>query len=98
MRKVVVVSDSFKGSLTSAAIGDLVKAGEMIAYVGSTPVAATIDGKLRGLLHDGLEVPEGFKIADIDPRGADADYLTVSDKARAIAGGVLEAVDHFLNR
>lgn len=76
-------------------IGDLVKAGETIAYVGSTPVAATIDGKLRGLLHDGLEVPEGFKIADIDPRGEAADHLTVSDKARAIAGGVLEAVDRF---
>ena len=36
-----------------------------------------------------------MKIADIDPRGKDADYLTVSDKALAIAGGVLEALDGF---
>ena len=79
-------------------IGDIVSKGDIIADVSGTPVVASIDGMLRGLLSSGLYVPEGFKIADIDPRGADADYLTVSDKARAIAGGVLEAVDHFLNR
>ena len=77
------------------AIGDIVRKGDVIAYAGSTPVLATIDGKLRGLLHDGLEVPEGFKIADIDPRGEKADHTTISDKARAIAGGVLEAADRF---
>ena len=77
-------------------IGDIVKKGDVIARVGNRDVTATIDGKLRGLLHDGLEVPEGFKIADIDPRGEDADHTTISDKARAIAGGVLEAVDGFL--
>ena len=79
-------------------IGDIVSKGDVIAEVSSVPVHATIDGMLRGLLRSGLEVPSGFKIADIDPRGKDADHLTVSDKARAIGGGVLEAVDHFLNR
>ena len=79
-----------------SSIGDIVRKGDVIARVGSVEVRATIDGKLRGLLHDGLAVPEGFKIADIDPRDADADHLTVSDKARAIAGGVLEAVDAFI--
>ena len=78
-------------------IGDLVRKGDRIAYVSDTAVTATIDGKLRGLLHDGLIVPEGFKIADIDPRGAEADHLTISDKARAIAGGVLEAIDGFMS-
>lgn len=76
-------------------IGDIVRKGDVIAYAGNTPVLATIDGKLRGLLHDDLEVPEGFKIADIDPRGENADHTTISDKARAIAGGVLEAADRF---
>ena len=76
-------------------IGDIVSKGDVIAYVSSTPVIATIDGCLRGLLHDGLEVPEGFKIADIDPRGKDAEWTTISDKAKAIGGGVLEAVDSF---
>ncbi len=76
-------------------IGDIVHKGEAIAYVGDTEIPASIDGKIRGLLHDGLFVPEGFKIADIDPRGGSVDHLTVSDKARAIAGGVLEAVDGY---
>ncbi len=78
-------------------IGDIVRKGDRIAYVSDVAVLATIDGKLRGLLHDGLTVPEGFKIADIDPRGQEADHLTVSDKARAIAGGVLEAIDGFVS-
>ena len=80
------------------AIGDIVRKGEVIAYVWDVPVSATIDGKLRGLLHDDLEVPVGFKVADIDPRGESADHLTISDKARAIAGGVLESVECQLNQ
>lgn len=78
-------------------IGDIVKKGDTIAYVGDTPVYASLDGRLRGLLHDGLFVPKGFKIADIDPRGEETDHLTISDKARAIGGGVLEAIDCFKN-
>ncbi|WP_320123088.1 selenium-dependent molybdenum cofactor biosynthesis protein YqeB [uncultured Sphaerochaeta sp.] len=79
-------------------IGDLVKQGEVIAKVGEVDVIATIDGKLRGLLNNGLKVPEHFKIADIDPRGEYADHTTVSEKAMAIGGAVLEAVDGFLSR
>lgn len=77
-------------------IGDLVKKDDIVAYIDETPVRATIDGKLRGLLHSGLYVPVGFKIADIDPRGEMAEHRTISDKARAIGGGVLEAVDSFM--
>ena len=83
----------FKGARE---IGDLVKKGDIVAYVDDVPVKATIDGKLRGLLHSGLYVPAGFKIADIDPRGENAEHRTISDKARAIGGGVLEAVDSFM--
>ena len=78
-------------------IGDIVKKGETIAYVGDTAVLASLDGMIRGLLHDGLQVPEHFKISDIDPRGENADYLTCSDKARALSGSVLEAVMHYLS-
>ena len=78
-------------------IGDIVGKGETIAFVDDTPVPASIDGMIRGLLHDGLPVPEHFKIADIDPRGKRADYLTCSDKARALGGAVLEAVMNFLS-
>ncbi len=47
---------------------------------------------VRGLLNDGPAVVGGFKIGDIDPRGETADFTSVSDKARAIGGGVLEAL------
>lgn len=78
-----------------SAIGHQVSRGEVIATVGTEQVKATIDGVLRGLLHDGLTVTEGFKVADIDPR-ADQRYChTISEKARAIGGAVLEAVDAF---
>jgi len=77
-------------------IGDLVTTGCVIAHVGETEVYASLDGMIRGLLNNGLSVPTGFKIADIDPRGLEADFTTVSDKAKAIAGSVLEVLDGFL--
>lgn len=73
-------------------LGDIVKEGDLIAQIDDTPVNAPLAGMVRGLLNEGLEVTEGFKIGDIDPRGDEADYLTVSDKARAIGGSVLEAM------
>ena len=74
-------------------VTDTVKKGEIISYIDDTPVYATIDGLLRGLLRDGYKVTKGFKIADIDPRINEYENcFTISDKARCIAGGVLEAI------
>lgn len=75
-----------------AAIGDEVRAGDVVARVGGVPMPATIDGVLRGLLAPGIRVARGMKFGDIDPRG-DASFCdTVSDKASAVGGGVLEAI------
>ena len=78
-------------------ITDTVKKGQTIAFIETDtekiPVTATLDGLLRGLLRDGYPVPERFKIADIDPRMEQYhNCFTVSDKARCIAGGVVEAI------
>ena len=74
-------------------IGDLVEKGQIIAHVGQTPVRASLTGVLRGLLRDGYPVTKGFKIADIDPRESEQkNCFTISDKARCIAGGVLEGI------
>lgn len=78
-------------------ITDVVKKGDLIAVIetiqGEVPISATIDGLLRGLIRDGYPVSEHFKIADIDPRLHEYDNcFTISDKARCIAGGVLEAI------
>lgn len=80
-------------------ITNIVKQGDIIARIEtgekSIPVEATIDGLLRGLIRDGYPVTKGFKIADIDPRIDEYDNcFTISDKARCIAGGVLEAILH----
>jgi xanthine dehydrogenase accessory factor len=77
-------------------IGDLVSKGDLILYVGETPVHALIDGILRGLIRE-IYVPVNKKIGDIDPRGDKAYCHTITDKARAIGGGVLEAIMHFYN-
>ena len=72
---------------------DIVKKGEVIAYVDQTPIYATMDGLLRGLIKEGFVVTQGFKIADIDPREDEYENcFTISDKARCIAGGVIEAI------
>ena len=70
---------------------------ETIATItdGSNQVAvkATLSGLIRGMIRDGFAVTEGFKIADIDPRKEElANCFTISDKARCIAGSVLELV------
>lgn len=79
------------------AIGDIVEAGTEIAYIetdeGRVSVLATISGIIRGLIRDGYPVTVGFKIADIDPRREELENCwLISDKARCIAGSVLEQV------
>ena len=73
-------------------IGDLVREGDCVGNVDGVPVYALTDGKVRGLLQDGVPVTKGMKSGDVDPRGATVDHMTVSDKAASIGGGVLEAI------
>lgn len=78
-------------------IGAVVEKGELIAEIitptGAVPVLASLTGIIRGMLKDGFVVTEGFKLADIDPRKEElANCFTISDKARCLAGSVLELV------
>jgi xanthine dehydrogenase accessory factor len=73
-------------------IGAAVNPGEVVGWIDQTPVAAPIAGILRGLLHDGVRVEGATKIGDVDPRGVVDHCWTISDKALALGGGVLEAV------
>ena len=67
--------------------------GILSVLVCATPmIYAQTGGKIRGLLQDGVPVTKGLKSGDVDPRGTSADHLTVSEKALAIGGGVLEAI------
>lgn len=73
-------------------IGDHVELGDLIGKVGSEEIRATIPGMLRGLIHPSVYVKKGLKVGDIDPRDVKEHCFSITDKALAISGGVLEAV------
>lgn len=73
-------------------IGDFVKAGDVVCRVSGTEVRAEIDGVLRGMIREGTDVRKGLKIGDVDPRGRRDYCFTVSEKARALGGSVLELI------
>ena len=80
------------------AIGDLVRKDQVLGHVEQMPVTAKIDGMIRGMIRNRTRVPAGCKIGDIDPRGAAAVHDTISEKARAVGGAVLEAILNRYNR
>lgn len=80
---------TFQGAVS---IGDMVTKGAVVGYSGGTPVYAEVGGVVRGLLQDGVAVVKGMKSGDVDPRGNVEHCFTISDKASAIGGGVLEAI------
>ncbi|MBU1740267.1 MAG: EF2563 family selenium-dependent molybdenum hydroxylase system protein [Proteobacteria bacterium] len=84
--------------LTDLQLGALVRVGQEVATVGGRPVTSLLDGLLRGLIRPGTRVHEGLKVGDVDPRGDVSHLDTISDKARAVAGSVLEAVLRVYNR
>lgn len=74
-------------------IGDMVEKGQTLAMIGDVRVEASLTGVLRGIIRDGFDVTKGLKIADIDPRKEQKENCTtISDKARCIAGSVLEVL------
>lgn len=78
-------------------IGDYVEKGNTVAYVNGTPIFAELNGIVRGMLQEGLEVHNGMKCGDIDPRCEKDHCFSISDKARSIGGGVLEAILYLSN-
>lgn len=81
------------GVVTSrAAIGERVVEDQVVAVVGEQAVRAGTAGVLRGMVRDGTVVQAGVKIGDVDPRASVSHCFEISEKALAIAGGVLEAI------
>lgn len=73
-------------------LGAVVIPGDVIGDVDGEPVTTPIAGLLRGVLRGGVSVEAGTKVGDVDPRGPGVNAAIVSDKARAVAAGVLEAI------
>ena len=81
------------GTFTAQAqIGDVVVPQQVLGLIDDEPVRAGIAGLLRGLIATGVRVTKGIKIGDVDPRGTAVSAARISDKARAVAAGVLEAI------
>ena len=77
----------------ATALGHRVSAGDIIGTVDGETVITAITGTVRGLIAEGTPVRSGLKVGDVDPRATDEiDLEVISDKSRAIAGGVLEAI------
>lgn len=79
-------------------IGDMVEEEDILCEIDGVKTYAQISGILRGMIKDGIYVKEGLKIGDIDPRGIREYAFTISDKAMAIGGGVLEGIMHLSNK
>jgi xanthine dehydrogenase accessory factor len=73
-------------------LGDLVAEGDIVAEIGGRELRAPFAGRVRGMIHPSVELTEGMKVGDVDPRGEAVDPFRISDKALAIGGGVLEAL------
>jgi len=76
-------------------VGDRVGAGDIVGSVAEHAVAARSAGIVRGLLWEGVAIREGAKVGDVDPRADASAIREISDKSRAVAGGVLEAIFRF---
>lgn len=79
-------------------IGDTVEKGDVVAESGGKMITAQMPGIIRGMLQAGVSVTPGMKCGDIDARCELNHCYTISDKARAIGGGVLEAIDRYESR
>jgi len=78
-------------------IGDLVCAGETVAHLGSLILPAPLDGALRGLTRDGVPVPAGTKVIEVDPRGPAAVVMGIGQRPNQIAEGVWRAVQTWVD-
>lgn len=73
-------------------IGDSVREGDLLARVGDAEMRSPLAGIVRGVIYPGTAVGTGLKVMDIDPRDVREHCYTVSDKASALGGAVLEAI------
>ncbi len=94
-----VVRSPVAGTVTlSVTIGDIVDAGQQLGTVGGERVESKIAGVVRGLIGEGFPASVGLKIADVDPRADRSACFEISDKARLVGAGVLQATMMWMNR
>jgi xanthine dehydrogenase accessory factor len=83
---------------TAVEIGTRVFSRFIVGHLDGRPVYAPLDGTLRGIVRDGLQVPAGVKLVEIDPRGREARWSGIDDRGRSIAAATVKAVGIKLRR
>jgi xanthine dehydrogenase accessory factor len=78
-------------------IGDLVEPNEVLCRVEGAEARSRIGGRVSGLIHEGIRVERGWRVAAIDPLGSEARPEEIGFRPLAIAGGVLEAMLSYLS-
>lgn len=73
-------------------IGDRIEAGETVARLDGEPVAAPLAGWVRGLVAPGMDVSQGTRLVEIDPRVDAPQFSGIAARPRRIADGVLAAL------
>ncbi len=77
---------------TPVDIGMRVFKGFVLGHLDGLPIHAPIDGVLRGIARDGVRMPAGVKLLEIDPRGRKARWTGMDERGCAIADAVVAAV------
>jgi len=76
---------------TGLSLGQRVEAGEELGRLGQQQVRVPISGYVRGLSRDGVQVPAGQRVAEVDPRD-EPQVFGLGERPRAIAEGVVLAL------
>jgi xanthine dehydrogenase accessory factor len=64
----------------------------VVGHLDGEPVTAPLDGVLRGVARDGLQIPAGVKLLEIDPRGRSAKWTGIDERSALVASGVGRAI------
>jgi xanthine dehydrogenase accessory factor len=70
----------------------------VVGHLDGRPVRAPLGGTLRGIARDGLVVPAGVKLVEIDPRGREARWDGIDDRGRGIAAATVKAIGSMSHR
>ncbi|MCK9915713.1 hypothetical protein MXD81_41800 [Microbacteriaceae bacterium K1510] len=73
-------------------IGTRVFKNFVVGHLDGRPIHAPLDGIIRGIVRDGLSVPAGVKLLEIDPRGRQASWTGIDARGRDIAEATVKAI------
>lgn len=73
-------------------IGVRVFKGFVVGHLNGEPITAPLDGVLRGVVRDGVNVPCGVKVLEIDPRGRSARWTGIDERSALVASAVSRAI------